>query len=62
MFLRYAWGPNPLPQDIAQFPENADGVVRVAPLRAYIRKNRNGPIGTTQPFKWDRSINTFEAL
>ncbi len=62
MFLRLAWGPNPITSDIAQFPENGDGIVRVVPLRAYVRKNRNGPIGTTMPFKWDRSINTFEAL
>ncbi len=62
IFLRLSWGPNPTERDLAQFPENGDGVIRVAPLRAYVRKNRNGPVGVTNPFKWDRSVNTFEAL
>jgi replicative DNA helicase len=62
LFPRMAWGANPRPQDIAQFPENQDGAIRVVPLRVYIKKNRNGSVGKTNPFKWDRSTNNFEAL
>jgi len=62
MFPRMTWGSNPSPRDIAQFPENNDGSIRVVPIRVYIRKNRNGSIGQTNPFKWDRSTNDFEAL
>lgn len=65
--LRAAWS-NPTPAEIMQFPENigAGGepteTVRAVPLRAFVRKNRNGATGVTKPFKWDRATNRFQTL
>ncbi len=64
IFPRLACGPNPTAQQLAEFVENrnADGRVIVVPLKVYVRKNRNGSVGVTNPFKWNMSTNSFEAL
>ena len=53
-------------QQLRQFPQNIlpDGrfVVRAAPMRQFVKKNRNGPVGKTDPMLWNKHINTFEPL
>lgn len=62
MFPRQVWK-NPTPDQLRRYPENRtsnDEVVsRAVPIRVYIKKNRNGPIGTTDPFLWVKSKNLF---
>jgi replicative DNA helicase len=65
LFPRVAWGPEPSQAQINQFPENRDrqdGLVVSVPMRVFVRKNRNGPIGVTPNFKWNRGTNNFEAM
>jgi replicative DNA helicase len=53
-------------KQLREFPQNIlpDGrfVVRAAPMKVYCKKNRNGPVGKTDPILWDKSLNTFNAL
>ena len=53
-------------EQLRRFPRNIlpDGrfVVRAAPLRLFAKKNRNGPVGKTDPMLWDKSLNTFTPL
>ncbi len=64
LFPRLACGPNPTADQLREFPENRneEGRVIVVPIKVYVRKNRNGSIGVTNPFKWNKSTNNFEAL
>ncbi len=60
-----------LPADddvLSQYPENRDahgayiGNPRAIPIRLYVKKNRNGPVGKTDPIKWDKATNRFFPL
>lgn len=62
LFPRLAWGPAPSETQLQQFEENRHGEIVVAPLRVYIRKNRNGPIGISSTIKWNRATNDFSDL
>ena len=63
-FLRKWWG-EPTPQQLMQFPENldADGdllqLPKVVPMKIFVAKHRNGPVGTTEPIIWNKSLGTF---
>jgi replicative DNA helicase len=62
LFPRMAWGANPTQNLINEFPENRDGRIVSVPLRVYVKKNRNGSVGVTNVFKWNKSINDFEVM
>jgi hypothetical protein len=50
---------------LRQFEQNVvDGqlVVRAVPMRIFVEKNRNGPIGKTPEMLWDKALNRFGAL
>ena len=53
-------------QTLRNFPQNilpnGQFVVRAQPMRLYVKKNRNGPVGRTDPILWDKSVNRFNAL
>lgn len=56
-------------EDLAQFPENVDQrtrrvlpEIKAVPIKYYIAKNRNGPIGVSGVVKWIKSTNTFQSL
>lgn len=68
MFARHYWN-NPTEEQIRQFPENYDPQtsrllpsLKAVPIRLYVRKNRNGPIGTTPPIKWTMSTGNYQSL
>lgn len=42
--------------------ENGQLIVRAVPMRQYVEKNRNGPVGVTPPILWDKALNRFGAL
>jgi len=61
-FIRSLWHTTPTVEEITDpefyFTENFIGgsirdPIRVIPVRVWIKKNRNGPIGFTRPIKWD---------
>jgi replicative DNA helicase len=64
-FVRNIWGNNVAPDIVAQFPENLapDGsplsLWKAVPVRFYVRKNRNGPVGVSEPVKFVKSTNAF---
>ena len=51
---------------LRNFPENFDPdgtiVARRVPMRLYVKKQRNGPLGKTNPILWDKSTNRFFPL
>jgi len=68
VFPRAAWH-DPSPQDVARFPENIDQqssrllpTIRAVPMRFYVRKNRNGPIGITDEVKWCMHTGAYYTL
>jgi replicative DNA helicase len=68
--LRSLWNNPPTLEQIAnfRFPENFDmggralPVARSIPMRMFVLKNRNGPIGITDPIKWNKSTGVFQTL
>ena len=67
-FPRHLW-PNPTDAQLRQFPHNVDPEsgqlyenIKAVPMVLYIEKNRNGPIGRTEPFLWVKSTNNFYAI
>ncbi len=74
-FIRSLWHRDPTPEEVNdpqfRFEENfIDGpvgrmtrnIVQAVPVRLWIRKNRNGPIGHTDPIKWVRSTGIFRSF
>jgi replicative DNA helicase len=68
---RSLWGNPPTEEQVAssRFPENFDRrtglplpIVSAIPMRVFILKNRNGPIGLTDPIKWVKSTGEFLTL
>jgi replicative DNA helicase len=69
--LRSLWNNPPTLEQIERFrfPENfneagnrALPVARSIPMRMFVLKNRNGPIGITDPIKWNKSTGVFQTL
>jgi len=74
-FIRSLWHRDPTPEEVSdpqfRFEENfVDGphgpmhrnIVQAVPIRIWIKKNRNGPIGHTDPIKWVRSTGQFRSF
>jgi hypothetical protein len=36
--------------------------IKALPIKVYVKKNRNGGTGVTEPMKWIRSTNNFQTL
>jgi replicative DNA helicase len=70
-FIRSLWHKDPERDEVTdpnfRFPENfyngiVKEVVQAVPVRVYVKKNRNGPIGKTVPIKWTRSTGRFATI
>ncbi len=68
MFVRPVWSTSPSREMVARFPENTDErglrlpVIRAAPVRFHVLKNRNGPTGVTSEIKWSKHTGNFQTL
>jgi replicative DNA helicase len=69
-FVRSMWRNPPTPAELATtvFPENYDrqgqplqNAVAI-PVRFHVKKNRNGPVGRTEPIKWRKDTGVFQTL
>ncbi len=66
-FIRSLWA-DPADQEIRQFPENiAPGGrtlerPKVIPVRIFVKKNRNGEIGPSDPVAWNKATGSFRTL
>ncbi len=62
--IRIMWSNPPSQAQIngARYPENTEGIVRAVPVKVFVLKNRNGPIGVTEMIKWIKSTNTYLTL
>lgn len=66
-FQRFFWW-EPSTVQLGIFRENVDpdGGVRLpakaVPVRTFILKNRNGGVGTTQPYLWVKATNNFKPI
>lgn len=66
-FIRSIWT-NPTDQEIMQFPENRGPnnrpltSLKVIPVKTYVKKNRNGEIGPSEPIAWNKGTGTFRTL
>lgn len=67
MFPRAIWS-DPSPDMLARFPENVDSngnlyaATKAIPIRIYIKKNRNGATGPTEPLLWIKSTGELRTL
>jgi replicative DNA helicase len=71
-FIRSEWNKIPTPEQVTNpqyyFPENFDSMgrvrepIRAVPVRIWVKKNRNGPIGHTTPIKWNKSTGEFSSF
>jgi replicative DNA helicase len=68
IFPRIGWN-TPTPEQIRQFPENSDpftnrlhDVIKAVPVVFYVKKNRNGAIGKSEPVKWNKSTGNYQPL
>ncbi len=64
IFPRNVWR-NPQEAQLRLFRENIDGnriLNKAVPVRLHIKKNRNGPVGTTKPFLFDKATNLFRSI
>lgn len=68
IFPRPLWN-NPTRAQLGMFPQNVNPVTNevftnpnAIPVRAFVRKNRNGPVGVTDPYLWVKPTNNFMAL
>jgi len=68
IFPRPLWN-NPTRAQLTIFPQNVNPVTHAVydnpmaiPLRAYVRKNRNGPTGITEPYLWIKPTNDFRTM
>ena len=58
----------PTPHQLGMFPENLapDGSLlahpKALPVKMYVAKNRNGPVGESEPFLWVMSTNNYTPL
>jgi replicative DNA helicase len=66
VFIWAAWEGEPTQEMIMSYPENFNyprsGIIRAVPIRFHVAKNRNGGIGDTPPFLWDRATNRFRLI
>ena len=67
--LRSLWPNPPTSEQIraAGFPENFSHgqmlpVVKAIPMRVHVLKNRNGPLGVSDPIKWIKATGVFQTL
>ena len=66
-FLRKLWG-EPTEEQLMSFAANKDEngnllpKTPALPMRIYVKKNRNGPVGTTEPILWNRSTGIINSL
>ena len=64
IFPRNVWK-NPMEAQLRMFAENQFGnmiVNNAVPIRMHIKKNRNGPIGTTKPFLFVKNTNIYRSI
>jgi len=73
-FIRSMWHTPPTGDEVTQpefrFPENFYGpgnlrvkdVIQAVPIKIYVKKNRNGPVGTTKPIKWNMATGQFSSF
>ena len=71
-FIRSLWNRPPDSDEITdprfRFAENFHNghmirdVIQAIPVRIWVKKNRNGPIGFSKPIKWTMSTGRFESL
>jgi len=66
VFISDAWSEAPTEDMIMQYPENFNyrnsGIIRATPICLNVAKNRNGGIGQTPPFLWDKATNRFRMI
>lgn len=66
-FLRKLWG-EPTENQLLSFSANQDQngnllpKIPALPMRIFVKKNRNGPVGTTEPILWNRSTGIIDSL
>lgn len=67
-FPRSMWR-NPTPDEIMSFPENVDPrthrpfqFLKAIPVQIFVRKNRNGTVGVTEPIKWNKATGNYQTL
>lgn len=66
-FMRKLWG-EPTEQQLLSFSQNKDEngnllpKMPALPMRIFVKKNRNGPVGTTEPLLWNRSTGIIQSL
>ena len=66
VFIWDAWATAPTEDLIMQYPENFNyrrsGIIRAIPISLHVAKNRNGGVGDTPPFLWDKATNRFRMI
>jgi replicative DNA helicase len=66
-FPRWLW-PEPSEGQLRLYADNLNPQgqlypgIKAIPIKVFIRKNRNGPTGVTQPILWRRHVNQFGTL
>jgi replicative DNA helicase len=67
IFPRGLWT-NPTPTELRRFNDNVDHddnlypVWRAVPVRFYVKKNRNGPVGISDVVKWSKYTGNYQTL
>jgi replicative DNA helicase len=71
-FIRPRWHYTPDHEEVTDpnfyFPENfyrpgmMREVIQCVPVEIFVKKNRNGPVGKTQPLKWNKATGEFSGL
>jgi len=71
-FVRSMWHKDPTSDELTDpefyFPENfinntmSRTVTQAVPIRIFVRKNRNGPVGVTSPIKWNKANGRFSSI
>ena len=67
LFPRGVWN-NPTAEELRRFRDNVDHennlypVWRAVPVRFYVKKNRNGPVGTSDVVKWSKYTGDYQTL
>ena len=66
-FIRNVWK-KPTDAEIRSFPENIDehggtrNMLKAVPVRLHVLKNRNGPVGISDPIKWSKHTGNYQTL
>ena len=64
IFPRQVW-PSPNEAQLRMYQENIEGnfvMENAVPIKMIVKKNRNGPVGTTDPFLWCKYNNRYKPL